>query len=262
MGVQTEIIVEASAGDMARKGADIWYESAQESIGRRGRFALAISGGSTPRRLHQLLAEEPHLSRLPWDKTHIFWVDERCLPMTHPDSNFGAAKKDLLDRVPMGPAQVHPMPGWGPPEQGAVTYEKELKAFFQRDEGRVPCLDLIFLGLGQDGHTASLFPGDASLKEEEKWVLRVTGGRPWVDRLTMTFPVLNLARRIVFLAAGKGKAQVLKTVLENPKAQLPAQKVQPCKGSLTWLVDHEAALLLSNTLIDPKKKKNRGDVSK
>lgn len=245
MGVQTEIIVEASAADMARKGADIWCESAQESVGRRGRFALAISGGSTPRRLHRLLAEAPYLSRMPWDRIHIFWVDERCLPWTHPESNFGAAKKDFLDRVPMVPAHVHPMPGWGPPEQGAVTYEQALKAFFQRDEGRVPCFDLIFLGLGQDGHTASLFPGDASLEEKEKWVLRVTGGRPWVDRLTMTFPMLNLARQIIFLASGKDKAQVLKTVLEDPKAQLPAQKVQPSDGSLTWLVDREAALLLS-----------------
>jgi len=244
MGVRTEIIIEASAADMARKGADIWCQNAQESIGLRGKFALAISGGSTPRHLHRLLAEEPHLSRLPWDKIHIFWVDERCLPMTHPDSNFGTAKKDFLDRVPVVPEQVHPMPGWGPPEQGAVRYEKELKTFFQRNEDPMPCFDLIFLGIGRDGHTASLFPGAPSLEEKEKWVVWVKGGNPCVDRLTMTFPVLNLARRTVFLASGKDKAEVLKTVLENTKAPLPAQKVRPSKGTLTWLVDREAALLL------------------
>ena len=247
MAVRTEIIIEASAADMARKGADMWRQNAQESIGLRGQFAVAISGGSTPRHVHRLLAEEPRLSRLPWDKMHIFWVDERCLPMTHPDSNFGAAKKDFLDRVPMVPEQVHPMPGWNPPEQGAVRYEKELKAFFQRNEDPMPCFDLIFLGIGRDGHTASLFPGDASLEEKEKWVVWVKGGIPCVDRLTMTLPVLNLARRTVFLASGKDKAEVLKTVLENTKAELPAQKVQPSKGSVTWLVDREAASLLSRT---------------
>jgi 6-phosphogluconolactonase len=244
-GVRTEIIIEASAADIARTGADIWRRSAQESIALRGQFALAISGGSTPRRMHRLLAQEPYLSRLPWGKTHIFWVDERCVPMTHPDSNFGIAKKDFLDRVPIVPEQIHPMPGWIPPEQGAIMYEKELNAFFQRDETAVPCLDLIFLGIGSDGHTASLFPGQASLEEKEKWVVSVKGGIPCVDRLTMTYPVLNLAKRIVFLASGKDKAKVLKTALENIKAQLPAQKVRPSTGNLTWLVDGESALLLS-----------------
>lgn len=246
-GVRTEIIIEASAADIASKGADIWRRSAQESMGLGGQFALAISGGSTPRRMHRLLSQEPYFSQLPWDKTHIFWVDERCLPVTHPDSNFGTAKKDFLDRVPMVPGQIHPMPGWIPPEQGAVIYEKELKAFFQRNENAVPCLNLIFLGMGSDGHTASLFPGQASLEEKEKWVVSVKGGIPCVDRLTMTYPVLNLAKRIVFLASGKDKAKVLKTVLEDTKAQLPAQKVRPSTGNLTWLVDREAAWLLSKT---------------
>ncbi len=258
MGAKSDIIIEASAADLAAKGAEIWCQSAQESVDLRGRFALAVSGGSTPRQMHRLLAEEPYSSRLPWDRIHIFWVDERCLPMTHPDSNFGTARKDFLDRVPIVPEHVHPMPGWVPPEQGAVRYEKELKAFFQRPEDPLPCFDLIFLGIGQDGHTASLFPGQASLEEKEKWVVWVKGGNPCVDRLTITFPVLNLARRTVFFVSGEDKANVLKTALENAQARLPAQKVRPSRGSLTWLVDRQAALLLSKTLIDRKQNEKQG----
>jgi 6-phosphogluconolactonase len=137
------------------------------------------------------------------------------------------------------------MPVDARPQEGAFRYEEELKTLFESDHMDVPAFDLMFLGIGQDGHTASLFPGQSALDEQGKWVMAVKGGNPDVDRLTMTFPVINSASEIVFLAAGKGKAAIVKTVLENKDAGLPAQRIKPVKGQLAWLLDRDAASLLS-----------------
>ncbi len=230
---------------MAKKGAKIFSQAAKKSVEKRGRFSVAISGGSTPRNMHRLLGEEPFLSDIQWDKTNIFWVDERCVPENDPLSNYGTAKKDFLNRVPIPEAQVHPMPGEDSPEKGALNYQQELLKSFKCGTGEYPVFDLIFLGLGTDGHTASLLPGQDSLDEKKRLVVPVKGGHPDLIRLTMTFPVLNSGRQIVFMVSGKKKAGVVKTVLEDKQTYFPAQAIAPANGVLIFLIDRAAASLLS-----------------
>ena len=238
------IIIESNAANLARKGAEIFTQAAKESVGLRRRFAVAISGGSTPRYMHGIMAEKPYLSDIPWEKTHIFWVDERCVPENDPASNFGLASKDFLDQVPIPQDQIHPMPVEASREKGTGIYQSALIDFFHLQKGESPVFDLIFLGTGKDGHTASLFPGQKALDEMERLVVYVKGGDFYVSRLTMTFPVLNHAKRIIFMVSGKNKADIVKTILEFPKARLPAQRIQPLNGTLTWLLDSESASML------------------
>ncbi len=226
-------------------GVSIFIEAARDCVKDKGLFTVAISGGSTPRQMHRMLAEKAYISKIPWDKTHIFWVDERCVPRNDPASNYSTAKKDFLDRIPIPADQIHAMPGEVSPEDGALIYQAELISFFHSEKGKFPVIDLIFLGAGKDGHTASLFPGDKALDEMERMVVAVKGGDPSVSRLTMTYAVLNRARRIVFLLYGKDKADIVNTIFEGPELQLPAQKIQPLNGTLTWILDRKAASLLS-----------------
>jgi 6-phosphogluconolactonase len=188
-----------------------------------------------------MLAKEPYRSQIPWDKTHIFWVDERCVPEDNPASNYGEAKKDFLDQVPIPGENIHPMPGDASPEDGAIKYQQELIDFFQQGDGEFPVFDLILLGIGMDGHTASLFPGQRALEEKTKLIVAVKGGDPDINRLTMTYPVINRARQILFLVSGKRKAAVVKAILEEGKALLPARYVHPLKGKLIWLLDRDSA---------------------
>ena len=243
------MVIKDKAGHLAQEAAYIFTRTAKSCIERNGRFTVAVSGGATPRPMHRLLAEEPCRSDMPWDKTNIFWVDERCVPADDFSSNYGALKKDLLDRVPGLEAQTHPMPGALDPEEGALRYQEHLVDYFHLARGEFPIFDLIFLGLGRDGHTASLFPGDSVLDEETRLVVTVRGGDPDVDRLTMTFPVLNRAEQIIFLVSGKEKAVILKTVLESSPGLLPAQKIRPVNGMLMWLSDQEAAAFLSEEMV-------------
>jgi len=238
------IIIESGFKALARKGAEIFSRAAIESVEKRGRFAVAISGGSTPRSMHSMLGKEPFYSDIPWDKTDIFWVDERCVPKKHPDSNFGGAKKDFLDKIPISQNQIHPMPVETSPEKGAEIYQNKLLDFFHLQNEEFPAFDLIFLGIGTDGHTASLFPGQSALNEMKRWVVAVKGGNPNVNRLTLTLPVINRGKQIVFMISGKKKASVVKIALKGIQSGLPAQLVQPLKGTLIWLLDREAASLL------------------
>jgi 6-phosphogluconolactonase len=231
--------------DLARTAANIFSMSANKCVVGKGQFFVAISGGTTPGLFHRMLGKEPYVSEIPWDKIHIFWVDERCVPENDAASNYGAFKKDFLNRASISKNHVHPMPGWLSPEDGARKYQKTLMAFFHLKYGQFPTFDLIFLGTGKDGHTASLFPGQKALDETERLVISVKGGDPHVSRLTMTLPVLNHAKRIIFLVSGKNKAGIVKTILEIPKAKLPAQRIQPLNGTLTWLLDNESASILS-----------------
>lgn len=238
------IIIESNAAYLARKGAEIFSRIARESVGARGRFAVAISGGSTPRGMHRFLGQDPFLSDIPWDKTDIFWVDERFVPVNDKASNYGTAKRDFLNRIPIPSGHIHPIPLASSPDIGALLYQKELVSYF-KDEGKESFrFDLIILGIGTDGHTASLFPGQSSLDEKEKWVVAVKGGKPNVIRLTLTYPVLNSGRHIVFLASGTEKADVIKRVLKDDESKLPAQQIQPIEGKLFWLLDRKAASLL------------------
>ncbi len=237
----------ADADLLARKGAEIFYRTAKETLAQQDRFTVAISGGSTPRAMHRLLSQEPYLSDIAWQKTHIFWVDDRMVADDHPDSNFGTAQKDFLDKIPIPSDQVYPMPTITQPDQGAAFYKMRLKTFFQRVDDDPPIFDLIFLGVGKDGHTASLFPNHPSTYPGQSWVIAVQGGDPDVVRLTLTYSVLNNARHICFLVSGKEKAPVIKTVFENRQVHIPAGRIKPIHGKLTWLLDREAASLLSET---------------
>jgi 6-phosphogluconolactonase len=238
--------------DLARTAADIFSMGAKECVARKGQFFVAISGGTTPGLFHRMLVQEPYVSEIPWDKMHIFWVDERCVPENDAASNYGASKKNFLNRAPISNSQVYPMPGGLSPEDGARKYQKTLMDFFHLKYGQFPTIDLIFLGTGKDGHTASLFPEQRALDEMERLVISVKGGDPDVSRLTMTFPVLNHAKRIIFMISGKNKADIVKTIFEFPKAKLPAQKIQPLNGTLTWLLDSESASMLSKEHIYEK----------
>ncbi len=246
MSSKPEIVIIDGPDQLAKLAADIFAVAAKRCVAMHGRFTVALSGGSTPRGMHRMLAEKPYCSDIQWKKTHIFWVDERCVPRDNPASNYGLAKMDFLDRIPIPVEQIHPMPGEAPPEEGARRYERELKAFFQVKEERFPILDLIFLGMGKDGHTASLFPGKDLAEAQERWVVAVKGGTPDIYRLTLTYEVLNRAKEIYFLVSGMEKALIVKTVLENKDAALPAQKIQPINGKLAWLLDKKAASLLTD----------------
>jgi 6-phosphogluconolactonase len=237
----SEIIVAENDLQLAQRGAHLFAAAAAKAVTVSGCFSVAISGGSTPRRMHRLLSEEPFVSEIPWEKTHIFWIDDRCVPQSDPASNYRAAQADFICRVPLPEGNAHPMPVNMPPERGAKSYQQELIHFFQLSQGAFPTFDLIYLGLGEDGHIASLFPGQDALDEKNELVLAVKGGWPFLYRLTLTLPVLNHGRQVVFLVSGKKKASVVKQVLNQNLVCLPAARVQPVNGNLIWMLDREAA---------------------
>jgi 6-phosphogluconolactonase len=239
---RNQIIIEETPGNLAGEGAQLFEQKMIESLNKRGSFFVALSGGSTPRGMHRTLADR---SDLPWDGAQIFWGDERCVSATDPSSNYGAAWEDFLGKIPLRGEQIHPMPAQMKPQQGALRYEGELVRSFGTTQGEMPQFDMIFLGLGKDGHTASLFPGQSSLMETKRMVIAVRGGDPDVNRLTLTFPVLNRARHIVFVVSGKEKAEVVRAVLEEKDERLPAGRVRPVAGCVTWLLDRDAASLMA-----------------
>jgi 6-phosphogluconolactonase len=238
----------ASAEALMQAAADTWVRCAAAAIRTSGRFAVALSGGSTPRRLYELLATEAHAARVDWPRVQVFWSDERCVPPTSPASNYRMAREALLDRVPLPEANVHRMRGEDDPAEAAAAYERELRRLFAATEGPPRTapgqrFDLVLLGLGDDGHTASLFPGTAALRETSHWVVAhdVAATPSW--RITLTFPVINAAAEIAFLVSGPEKATILQRVIEGScrQAELPAQQVAPRAGRLRWLVDAAAA---------------------
>ena len=245
------IIITETSEHLAIAAADMFADRARTCISERGIFAVAMSGGSTPRAMNEVLASQSYRDTIPWDKIHIFWVDERCVPEDDTASNYGNAKTDFINRVPIPKDNVHAIPVSVPPEEGRRRYEHELREFFQLTKDMLPVFDMVFLGMGRDGHTASLFPGQKSLLEKKQIILVVKGGDPDVCRLTMTFPVLNNSRQMVILVSGKQKAAVIRSVFwsRSDSGRLPIQMVQPQWGELIWLLDGDAASLLSEQVI-------------
>ncbi len=228
--------------------AEVFIRRAAEAIRSSGRFCVALSGGSTPRGLYALLAAEPDAARVDWPRVHVFWADERCVPPSDPASNHRMARELLLDRVPVPGSNVHRIRGEDDPAEAAAAYERELREAFSTPAGPPrPApgrrFDLVLLGLGDDGHTASLFPGRAALEETTRWVIahHVAAVAAW--RITLTPPVINAAADVVFLVSGREKAAILQRVIEGPyrPAELPAQRVAPRDGCLRWLADAAAA---------------------
>lgn len=230
--------------DLGRRAAIGFLQSAVEAIPRQGRFSVALSGGDTPRPLYQSLASPDLAMKIPWKRIHLFWGDERAVPPDHPDSNYRTAYETLIAHVPIPPENVHRMPGEKSDLQAAACeYEEILRRFFGGPPGEWPVFDLIFLGIGSDGHTASLFPGSPALNEKERWVVAVPAEKVRSARLTLTLPVLNQARQIVFLAAGKEKAPVVRALLSRNRSRidLPAGRVRPQNGREIFFLDQAAA---------------------
>jgi 6-phosphogluconolactonase len=213
----------------------------EAAVAARGRCSVALSGGNTPRGAYSLLAEQ-HKNTLSWDKVFIFFGDERHVPPDHPDSNYRMAREALLSRVPVPEQNVFRVRGELPADLAADRYESELRAFFRMTGGGWPRFDLILLGIGDDGHTASLFPGTSALKEQSRLVVG-----NWVEkfqsyRITFTYPVLNHASEVVFLVSGKSKSEILRDIFDPAKrGNYPAQDVQPENGRLLWIADRDAA---------------------
>lgn len=235
----SRIEIYADAQAASRAAAESFAQQAAEAVQARGRFSVALSGGSAPEQSYRMLGDEPFRSMIPWDGVHLFWGDDRCVTPGHPRSNFRMANTAFITRVPIPPQNVHRMPGELPPREGAARYAAELEAFFGPG---VPRFDLVHLGIGPDGHTASLFPFDDLLRERERtvgWSLHRPLGE-W--RLTFTVPVLNAARRVEMLALGEGKASIVRSALEGPidPYSIPAQLVRPA-GEMVWMLDRGAA---------------------
>jgi 6-phosphogluconolactonase len=236
-------LIVPAADELNRAAATEFVRAAQDAIKARGRFAVALSGGNTPRGVYSLLAEE-YTREMPWDKVFFFFGDERHVPPDHPESNYRMANQTLLSRVPIPVENVFRIQAELPVDEAALRYEEALRKFFQPKAGEWPRFDLILLGMGDDGHTASLFPGTAALEEEGRWVVANHVEKLQTDRITVTVPVLNHAREILFLIAGSGKAEILAQVFHGEKNRFPIQLVRPVNGRRSWILDQAAARLL------------------
>jgi 6-phosphogluconolactonase len=223
--------------------AKLFAAEARRAVQARGRFMVVLAGGSTPRCTYELLAREPFRELVPWQNTHIFWGDERCVPADDLRNNALMSRQALLDHVPVPSEQVHPMICDSSPRAAAVEYEALLRGFFAN--GR-PRFDLVLLGLGENGHTASLFPGTSVLEEQQRWVAEVYVAEEGLHRLTLTAATINQAAMVVFLVSGHGKAPILRKVLKEAQDShsIPARLIKPVDGGLLWLVDRDAASLL------------------
>jgi 6-phosphogluconolactonase len=239
----TNIRVAPDVAALARQAADTIQDVASTAISQAGRFSIALSGGSTPKTLFELLAAE-YKQKIDWSNSHIFWSDERCVPPDDADSNYKMARETLLDHISLPASNIYRIKGELDPAEGASQYEQTLHTYFH---DQLPRFDIILLGMGDDGHTASLFPGTEALNERQRWVIPnhvATVKQTW--RITFTVPVINNAANVMFLIAGTGKAARLKQVIQGAYTlnELPSQLIKPTNGNLIWAVDHAAASLL------------------
>jgi len=252
---QPKLLIAKDFDELVRDAALFFADCAEQAVALNGRFTVALSGGSTPRGLHRVLAGHTddaalknRVATIPWEKTEIFFGDERYVPADDPQSNFLMARETLLSEVPVPDDQIHPMwTNFENPQDAAQSYEQALQQVFNPAPGEVPQLDLILLGMGTDGHTASLFPGTAAIHEKERWVVAHWVESLQTNRITLTPPVLCNARHVAFLVDGEKKADVLRRVLEGPYVpdELPSQVVRPTHGTLTWFLDTAAASQLT-----------------
>jgi len=243
MGCVRKLEIFDKEADLVTFAARLWHEIVAESIAARGCMDVALSGGKTPVHAYKALARD---GSFPWNDIRIFQVDERFVPQDHEASNYRMIRETLLDRVLIPETNVHPVnTGASSTNEAAKAYEEELTGYFRLDQGSFPRFDLIMLGLGEDGHTASLFPGSPSTTDTEHLVNAVMLGNVLHDRITLTIPVINNARNIVFLVEGRRKAAALSRVMEKKDPGLPASLIEPVDGRLFFLVDREAAGLLS-----------------
>jgi 6-phosphogluconolactonase len=247
MSASTEIRKLTTPQELFEAAAEEVVHAANQAVTERGRFSVALSGGSTPRNLYNLLATNARTS-LPWDRMFFFWSDERHVPPTDPESNYRMADEAMLSKIPVPAGNVFRVPAENPDAAAAAAaYEETLRRFFSLQPGQLPCFDLILLGMGPDGHTASLFPETPALQEDSRLVVANWVEKLKASRITFTLPVINAASSVAFLVSGADKAPALHAVLEGdaPGEQYPAKLVRPSDGKLIWLVDRAAASQLT-----------------
>jgi 6-phosphogluconolactonase len=240
----------ADPAALAKAGARVWVDSVRHALAARGIFHVALAGGNTPRDVHKAVVAQADLD-FAWHRTHVYWSDERAVPPTDEASNYAMADESLLCGVPLPPEQIHRMPADAEDlEAAARAYAATLARELAPAPHAPPTLDLVWLGLGEDGHTASLFPHAQTLKIRDRWVAAVTdAAKPPARRLTLTLPVLNAARRVAFVVTGRAKADIVREVIEGSPdpERLPAAAVRPAPGRLIWLLDEGAASKLTRT---------------
>jgi 6-phosphogluconolactonase len=236
-----EELARAAAGRLWGIARDRAMTMERSGKGGKG-ITVGLSGGGTPRLTLAILSSEPYRSRFPWGMVHFFQVDERWVSPGDPSSNQRMQRESLVSRAPVPPDHFHPVDtSLSDPREGARRYEETLRRFFREKTGGFPRFDAILLGLGADGHTASLFPGSPALDEKTAWVTTSEGGDPPVPRVTLALPVLNAASHVIFLVSGKEKTMVLEEVLSGRGGGLPASRVSPRRGKITFLADADAA---------------------
>ena len=245
--IKVTYFVDAGSDALAQRAAQYLVDRARQAVAARGKARIAISGGSTPKRTFELLAGTPYREQMPWENLGIYWVDERCVPPDHPDSNYRMTRQALLDKVPLSESQILRIRGELEPEKAAAEYESGIRRNFRLEGAQMPVFDVIALGMGPDGHTASLFPHTGALYE----LLRVSVANHVLSqkdawRVTLTWPVINQGRDVFFLVQGADKASPLHGVLRGPynPDELPSQLIQPVNGRITLLLDTDAANLL------------------
>jgi len=247
--VNREVQILPDAAAIARRAAEKIIEAAAVAIKERGGFTISLAGGSTPKALYSLLATDPAFkSQMPWDKTQFFFGDERHVPPDNSDSNYRMAHESMLSKVPLKPEQVIRIKAeYENSEKAAEEYQQALRTWFQRSNQQLPRFDVLLLGMGDEGHTLSLFPGTKALHDNGRWVMSNWIGKLFTDRVTITAPVANNSALAIFMVTKADKALALKGVLEGPyePEQLPSQLIQPKNGKLLWLVDATAASKLA-----------------
>ncbi len=224
--------------ELSATAAGVFMTAATSAVRDHGRFMVALSGGKTPVGMYRELVRQ--CVRIPWDKTYLFWSDERCVPADDPESNYGFAERELLRHIPVPPERIFRMQGELEPQRAAAEYERAMREVFQLAPGKLPRFDLMLLGMGDEGHIASLFPGSEALAAQR------LAAAPYVEskkmyRLTLTLPVINDARATVVLVSGEAKAEALAKAIRGPDEHLPAQLLRPVNGTLTWIADESAA---------------------
>ncbi|MCB4755893.1 MAG: 6-phosphogluconolactonase [Elusimicrobia bacterium] len=251
------LIIARDEVTLGKKVAQMFMEEANFAVRERERAAIVLTGGLGPRKYLSSITEPYYRDRIPWEQTYIFWTDERCVSPTHRYSNFGHANETLLSKVPLSQDNIYRIPGeMEDPVEAAREYERALKIFFE-EEPHWPRFDLVILGVGADGHIASLFPNTAALKDKSHWVMpnfvekSVVGDLP-TNRVTLTLPSINHARKILFVVTGQTKAFIVNEVLRDdfPSGRYPAQSVMPEEGELIWLLDRQAAKKLPGKFLD------------
>ena len=239
--IKRDIIICRDADELSRNAAAWWISLADVAVKARGQFNVALSGGATPKALYSLLATGEFTAQLTWRQIHLFFGDERCVAPDHADSNYRMVKESLLSRTNIPAENVHRMAGEKTPAVAAAAYEAQLRDHFHIDDDALPRFDLVLLGLGEDGHTASLFPGSSALNETRRLVATTYVEKLNAHRLTLTFPAINNAAQIIFLIAGESKATVVREISTMEKCDSPAARIKPANGQLTWFVTRDAA---------------------